>query len=68
MRRYAVVFNEKFEDINLIILDEGIVLNLIILDEGIVLTEYKKEYSKPNPSVNVYIALFTTAHKNYMTY
>ncbi|CAC5358277.1 unnamed protein product [Mytilus coruscus] len=32
--------------------------------ENIVLTEYKEkeEYSKPNPSVNVYIALFTTAH------
>ncbi|CAC5422354.1 unnamed protein product [Mytilus coruscus] len=28
----------------------------------------KKEYSKPNPSVNVYIALFTTAHARLKLY
>ncbi|CAC5368455.1 unnamed protein product [Mytilus coruscus] len=39
-------------------------------DENIVLTEYKEkeEYSKPNPSVNVYIALFTTAHARLKLY
>ncbi|VDI30777.1 Hypothetical predicted protein [Mytilus galloprovincialis] len=39
-------------------------------DEDIVLTEYKnkEEYSKPNPSVNVYIALFTTAHARLKLY
>ena len=28
----------------------------------------KEEYSKPNPSVNVYIALFTTAHARLKLY
>ncbi|CAC5360558.1 unnamed protein product [Mytilus coruscus] len=54
-----IVFNEKYKDIS-----------TMILDENIVLTEYKKkeEYSKPNPSVNVYIALFTTAHARLKLY
>ncbi|CAC5412626.1 unnamed protein product [Mytilus coruscus] len=54
-----IVFNEKYKDIS-----------TMILDEDIVLTEYKKkeEYSKPNPSVNVYIALFTTAHARLKLY
>ncbi|VDI68753.1 Hypothetical predicted protein [Mytilus galloprovincialis] len=54
-----IVFNEKYKDIS-----------TMILDEDIVLTEYKnkEEYSKPNPSVNVYIALFTTAHARLKLY
>ncbi|CAC5390270.1 unnamed protein product [Mytilus coruscus] len=54
-----IVFNEKYKDIS-----------TMILDENIVLTEYKEkeEYSKPNPSVNVYIALFTTAHARLKLY
>ena len=55
----SIVFNEKYEDIS-----------TMILDEDIILTEYKnkQEYSKPNPSVNVYIALFTTAHARLKLY
>ena len=54
-----IVFNNKYTDIS-----------TMILDEDIVLTEYKnkEEYSKPNPSVNVYIALFTTAHARLKLY
>ncbi|CAC5382005.1 unnamed protein product [Mytilus coruscus] len=54
-----IVFNEKYKDIS-----------TMILDENIVLTEYKEkeEYSKPNLSVNVYIALFTTAHARLKLY
>ena len=54
-----IVFNEKYEDVN-----------IMILDNDTVLTEYqnKKEYTKPNPSVNVYIALFTTAHARLKLY
>ncbi|CAC5359237.1 unnamed protein product [Mytilus coruscus] len=54
-----IVFNENIKDIS-----------TMILDENIVLTEYKEkeEYSKPNPSVNVYIALFTTAHARLKLY
>ena len=54
-----IVFNEKYKDIS-----------TMILDEDVVLTEYKnkEEYSKPNPSVNVYIALFTTAHARLKLY
>ena len=55
----SIVFNEKFEDIN-----------AIILDEDIVLTEYqtKEYYKKPNPSVNIFIALFTTVHARLKLY
>ena len=54
-----IVFNKKYED-----------ASTMILDEDIVLTEYKnkQEYYKPNPSVNVYIALFTTAHARLKLY
>ena len=54
-----IVFNNKYTDIS-----------TMILDEDIVLTEYKnkEEYSKPNPSDNVYIALFTTAHARLKLY
>jgi len=54
-----IVFNDKYDDVD-----------LMIIDEDIILTEYKdkKDYSKPNPSVNVYIALFTTAHARLKLY
>lgn len=54
-----IVFNEKFEDVN-----------LMILDNDTVLTEYqtKEYYKKPNTSVNIYIALFSTAHARLKLY
>ena len=54
-----IVFNDKFEDIN-----------LMILDPDTVLTEYstKEYYKKPNTSVNIYIALYTTAHARLRLY
>ena len=54
-----IVFNKKYED-----------PGVMILDEDTVLTEYKnkQEYSKPNPNVNVYIALFTATHARLKLY
>jgi hypothetical protein len=54
-----IVYNDKYKDVS-----------FIILDEDTVLTEYKtKEHClKPNPNVNIYIALYTKAHARFRLY
>ena len=54
-----LVYNEKFENVD-----------LMILDNNALLAEYqtKEYYKKPNPNVNIYIALFTTAHARLKLY
>ena len=55
----SIVFDPQNQDIN-----------LMILDEDIVAVDYhtKEEYRKPNRDVNIYIALFTTAHARLKLY
>lgn len=55
----STVYDDKYKDVS-----------FIIFDNDIVLLEYKtkEHYLKPNPNVNIYVALYTTAHARLRLY